>query len=457
MMLLPVLLLPLLLGLLFLLVLLRVPLRQSGPVEWGYGLLLGPIFATLVLRLMDAVGIAFSAPAFTLVTLAALIPATLAYRRVDSQQAGSSVADQAGNDIAGWAPKLLIAALAALALLHLFLATTEASQRPLFPWDATMHWATKARVWYHHAAMQPFVDNLEWLDIVDEPGVFTDHHPAYPPTIPLMQVWICLGFGRWSETAINWPWPLLMAAGGLMFFGQARAFGVSTVTAAAFTYGLLSLPLLNTHVALAGYADFPLGLCFLGAVLALLRSEHDRDMRYLILAACLAVMATQVKNEGFFWACTLLITLLYTRLPLRFALTISLGGMLFVAGLLLVIPDNLMVAGHSLETLRLTYHAGSLSALLGSIFGMGSWHIMPPLLIGLSLPLLYLARTDKIVHALAATLTGAAVLYVFLFTGTRFAYGAFNVTASGRIGLHLVPAFLFLAMLTWQRIADRCR
>ena len=351
----------------------------------------------------------------------------------------------------------MIAVLVALALLHLVLAATEAAQRPLFPFDATMHWATKARVWYDQGAMQPFVDNLEWLELFDEPGVFTDHHPDYPPTIPLMQVWICLGLGSWSETAINWPWPLLMAAGGLMFFGQARAFGASLVTATAFTYFLMSLPLLNTHVALAGYADFPLGLCYLGALLALLRSHRDRDAGYLLMAVLLAVMATQVKNEGFFWACTLLITLLYMRLPLRFALALSLGGMLVAGGLLLAIPDNLEVAGHTLETLRIFYRPGALSALLESTFTMGSWHLMAPLMIGLALPMLFLARSDNSLRPLAATLAGAAVLYVFLFTSTRFAYGAFKVTASGRIGLHLVPAFLFLAMLTWQQIADRYR
>ena len=55
---------------------------------------------------------------------------------------------------------------------------------------------------------------------------------------------------------------------GAAFYGHARAAGASPVTALAFTYMLLSMPLLNTHVALAGYADLLLGACYCAAIMA---------------------------------------------------------------------------------------------------------------------------------------------------------------------------------------------
>ena len=105
-----------------------------------------------------------------------------------------------------------------LLLLGLRLATLglEVLWRPLFPWDATMHWATKAKVWFEFKSMVPFVENPDWLN-TGGAGVFTDHHPTYPPTISLLQVWMNLATGRWDESLMNLPWLLCLIALGTAF------------------------------------------------------------------------------------------------------------------------------------------------------------------------------------------------------------------------------------------------
>jgi hypothetical protein len=135
-------------------------------------------------------------------------------------------------------PTLHQALFIGLALLIVLRITTlglEIIWRPLFPWDATMHWATKTRVWFEFKDIVPFVDNFEWLRSGDE-AVFTDRHPHYPQAIPLLQVWMNLALGRWDESLMNLPWLLCLVALGSAFFGMLRFSVVHRLLAMFGTY-----------------------------------------------------------------------------------------------------------------------------------------------------------------------------------------------------------------------------
>ena len=93
-------------------------------------------------------------------------------------------------------------------------------------------------------------------------------HPDCPITTPLLQTWVNVALGQWHDSLMNLPWLLIWISLGLIFYAQARSAAIGPAISIAATYMVLSLPYLNVHVALAGYADLLLALCFLAALAA---------------------------------------------------------------------------------------------------------------------------------------------------------------------------------------------
>ena len=228
---------------------------------------------------------------------------------------------------------------------------------------------------------------------------------------------------------------------------------MAVATALAFTYLLLSLPLLDAHVALAGYADLILACCYCAAVMALYNWCVRRQACQAILAATFALLCTQIKNEGFYWAVSLLPGLLVMKLSPRQLLALGLALAALLATALTLLPRDLMIAGHSLASLRLTFYSAAWPALLRQLFVFDNWHLLAYLLLGLLLVALPRGvLRDRPLRALLAALGGAVALYLVLFLGTKFAHGAIHYTASGRIALHLMPSLTFLAMLLFDAL-----
>ncbi len=99
----------------------------------------------------------------------------------------------------------------------------------------------------------PFVDPQRWL--ADASGsVYTVDAWKYPDTVPLLALWPTLAFGAWNETVANLPWLGAALALGLGFYGQARLWGVSPLTALIFTW-------LSVIAAAAGHPCRPGRLC----------------------------------------------------------------------------------------------------------------------------------------------------------------------------------------------------
>ncbi|MGL4566863.1 MAG: hypothetical protein ACRCVD_16325, partial [Halioglobus sp.] len=351
--------------------------------------------------------------------------------------------------------KVLLVLLVLLIVLRLVTLGLELVWRPLFPWDATMHWATKARVWFDSRSLFPFVENGQWLE-QGGAGVFTDHHPGYPVTTPLLQTWVSLALGRWDESLINLPW--LLCCLGLLaaFYGQARAAGSTVLTATVFTYMLLSMPLLGTHMALAGYADLFLGAVYCAAIMAFHNWSLGRGRGQAMVAIFFALCCPLVKNEGFFWLLTFIPGVIVVLLPVRRALTLLAAGVVVLALALLLVPQDLAVAGHSLAELDLRYRPGALAGIATSIWMQDNWHLLGYLLVVLT-PLLLVLRKSASgkLAGIAVTLLSATVLFLFLFLFTRYSMGAVRFTAVGRISLHLMPALVFFCLLLWNELVAR--
>src|SRR5207249_6930888 len=155
-----------------------------------------------------------------------------------------------------WAWMLLLAWLG----LRFASIAAEIMWRPLYPWDAWGQWATKARVWFELGRIVPFARADVWLS--GATAAYFDASPDNPSTVPLLQVWSCVALGRWDDSAMNWPWLAILAALVAAVYGALRGEGVAPLLALFGAYLLASLPLVDVHVALAGYADLPLGAVY---------------------------------------------------------------------------------------------------------------------------------------------------------------------------------------------------
>ena len=447
-------LLPLFVGAAIISLMLPSPLPGRKPLVCGNGLLLGLIAVPVVMRCLDVIGIPLLFTN-TSTCLAALVVIALVAPRLRGPGPLSDGVTAPAPPAISPGDRLLFGFFLLLILLRISTVGMELVSRPLFPWDATMHWATKAKVWFDAARMVPFVESRQWLELGGA-GVYTDHPPGSPATIPLLQAWVSSALGRWDESLINLPWLLCLIGLGAAFYGQARVAGVPALPAMAFTYMLLSMPLLDTHVALAGYADLFLGASYCAAIMALHNWSLTRDRGQAAVALVFALSCPLIKNEGFYWLLSFIPALVVVFLPMRRALQLLAAGLVLLVVVLIMIPSDFAVAGHSYNELLLRYRPGALSGIGYSIWMHDNWHLLGYLLVGLLvLALAQGTQTPAKLPFFAVALATALALFLVLFVFTRYSSGAIRFTAVGRISLHLMPGMMFLAMILYHGIRSR--
>ncbi|MEM6303024.1 MAG: hypothetical protein AAF749_14865, partial [Pseudomonadota bacterium] len=210
-----VLLTPLGAGVVLMLIAVNKSVKQIDASVLGYGIILGMLLATAVLRGMGVAKLALTSSGFLLASFVILLAVGAFYVTGLTPQTSHAEQESGSKDIplnASLFPKLVFLLMAALIAAHILVPAVEASYRPLYPWDAAMHWATKSKVWFETQSLKPFVSNSDWLRLPPDGIAYTDHHAKYPPTMPLLQVWICLAIGVWNSSAIAAPWLLFLLA-----------------------------------------------------------------------------------------------------------------------------------------------------------------------------------------------------------------------------------------------------
>ncbi|HPG94238.1 MAG TPA: hypothetical protein PLR28_06765 [Dokdonella sp.] len=335
----------------------------------------------------------------------------------------------------------------------------EALLRPTFPWDAWSAWAVKPKSWFllgHHV---PYESMQQWLapsaTEIRTAGVWN-----YPELLAWVQIWFASAAGGWNEPLINAAWTGVLGALGLASYGHWRVLGIRPGLAMLLTYGLLSLPLLDAHAALAGYADLWLAAVFGMAVLSWLRWLQRREAGQLLLALVFAGCMPLIKLEGAVWLLAFSVILVLNLLPRRWrwmlvavvgglaCIGIALGGFpLPVIGLGWVHMAWAKVDIPLLGTLDLYWRPVG-SEMLSVLFTLPNWHLL-----WYVLPLVVVLRRRVLVAERAAGLVGllllacASFLFVLFFFTDASAW-AENFTSSNRLILHLVPVvFSLLALL----------
>ena len=116
---------------------------------------------------------------------------------------------------------------------------------------------------------------------------------------------------RWSTSHGGSP----ASHSHLAVYGYCRGARYERLPALAVTWLVASLPMMNVHVALAGYADLWMSAYLTLGVLAGLRWFALRARRDALIAVALLVACVTIKNPGKVWLVVLVPGLVAALLP----------------------------------------------------------------------------------------------------------------------------------------------
>jgi hypothetical protein len=432
--------------------------RRPGRITMtlGYGVVLGMLgaaaCAVLSARSDTAHAWIHAAP---WLAFAAMLAAGIAlYRQYHAPPAVAGTEEK----VEYWKNIAVVAALASL-LWRGSIIGSEVLLRPTYPWDAWDAWAVKSKTWYllgHHA---PFVDIADWLrngaaDLYSGPAW------AYPSTLAWMQIWFASAAGGWIEQLVNLPWLALWAGMLLGHYGQWRALGLNATRAAVFVYVLGSLPLLASHVALAGYADLWIATLFGFSLLAWLRWQERGERDQLILALLCAGALPLLKLEGMVWCLCLLAAIGFGILSPRWRWRAAAIAAAVVILLILVGQAQMLFAAIGwvrsgsrvvdipvIGKLSLAWHGDAAIGIVHSLFTQSNWHLL-----WWCVPAILAWRWRALQESAALRLGGLLLLgclglLVFLFVFTDAAEWAESYTAVNRLIMHITPAVITLLAL----------
>ena len=288
----------------------RAVVNAPGEIAWhvGVGAFLGYWLVTCLMRLYALLGVPFGFIVIALPLLLIAVLATfIAWKRAPLQ---NPKANCPICPLSRWTRYFFFALLAWL-VLRFGLLFFEVSLRPLFPWEASIQWASKAHVFFGLKTIAPFGDGAAWLG----GHVYFDYAPNLPVTLPLLQAWMCVAIGEWNDVLMNLPWWSMLLALTLAVFGFMRSQGVGAFASLIAAWLVASLPLINTHVALAGLPDLPLAGAYTLAALSLARWAHAKQWRDLLSAALLALIAATLWSTAYLWLALLIPALVCILLP----------------------------------------------------------------------------------------------------------------------------------------------
>ena len=424
-------------------------LNDDGEIAFvfGCGWFVGELLLTLWMRVLAVAGVPFGVFAIGLPMAAVTgLAAWQAWRRFGKMpiaSAGSAFRGFLGTDLTGQRRLLWLAILGWLALRFALL-LVEVLRRPLYPWDAWTQWATKARVWYELRTMVPFVTASDWL-ASPAGNAYFDAAPHYPGTVPLTQVWSATLLGRWDDALINLPWWLTAVGFGLALYGFLRQQRMGPLVALIGAWLTLSLPILDAHVALAGYADLAMASYLTLAALTWLRYAGTRDSADLVLALVLSAACVVIKNPGKIWVLMLIpgiVAALAPRYGMKFAAACF--GVAAIVALVLT-RSGLTILGYHLQLdYDMPWHG-----LSEAYFTFANWHLLFYGAIAAAL-LGWRQLFTRELAPLTITIAAGVAFLMFGFAFTNARIWVEDQSTVNRATLHLAPLIVIWMLLTFR-------
>ena len=444
---------------------LLTPTQRPGTLAMilGYGHILGLLYSAVLMLAVDAIGIPLSFTPIIAVLSVTLVLGLLLlwYRPAPTTLPTSPVSTTPNNSLLLW---LLAIALGGLLLIRFTGFALEIVWRPLYPWDAWMNWAPKAKVWFEQRSLVEFVHFSEWLQQT-ELQHYTSGAWHYPPLVPMLQLWIALALERWDEALINLPWLSAGIALGLAFYGQLRLLGLNTPLAVIFTYLLLSVPMMGIHIVLAGYADIWLALLYLLASLALLRWLYEGERGQAVVAILLIAALPLTKIPGLVWLLAFIPALAVALLPIRWLLSLAaiglIGGVTWLLsggfsvdwpglGTIIVQPQRIYVP--NIIDDQPSYNPEVWAPLLHQLGAMASWHLLAYILPIAVLLALWRHPRDRGCWMLITLLITSLLFLALVFFFSHRSDWIIDATTTNRALLPIMPLGVLLLALAWRSV-----
>ncbi|MFV8819724.1 hypothetical protein [Haliea sp. E17] len=445
-------------------------LKRTQAWNWwlviGHGYLLGLFVTTLVLRGWATAGITlgFAGVAITL-SLLAVLGACAAWKLDDGRTQGTARHPIGGG---GW---LFCGFLLILLVWRYATILQEVLVLPLFPWDAWMNWAPKAIVWFHFKQFVNYVDPDTWLSAPANARDYTlgaYNAWEYPNGVPLIQLWSMLAIDTSDASVIYLPWVIVAIAMGCALYGHLRLAGIPRTGAMTGVYLLLSMPFVNVHSALAGYADLWVTVTFSCSVLAVIAWDETRQWQFAVIAILLTIFLAQLKVPGLIMAAIALAALVISLpriekrwLAVIFSAVVFLVSAIWYVGLdvtlpgigqLTLSPDAIQVpyfGSYSLE-----YHPVH-EAMAKTLFLMINWNILWYLLLPMAIIILLKPRliADNFLPSVALLTSLGFTAFVYYFTD-RYQF-AEDFTQVNRAVIYSTPLLIFLVVKILANVCSR--
>jgi len=345
-----------------------------------------------------------------------------------------------------------IALLLALLAWRGWIVFDDVLLHPTLPWDAWAVWLGKAKTWVLAGRIEPSVAYEAWIG---HPVAATRTGVAwmYPELIPWMAVWMAAGT-HWIEPLIGLLWFGLGVAVLMLHYGQWRALGVRSLAACAGVYVLGSIPLLDAHVALGGYADLWIAAVLSMGAHAWLRWSCLGERRQVGIVVIAMVLLPLLKLEGAVWSIILGLACLFGLLPRRLQarrFLIGAGALLLVvvACIALGLPW-IGVARRYLDTGRffdLGQIGASAASLAAALWAQWNWNL---LWFALPVALWWNRRRwlrSRMTRRLVAFVALPFVVMLGLFLFTSAARYAQSYSAVNRLLLQITPLLVSALVL----------
>ena len=426
------------------------------PGVLGAGYFLGMFGAVGILALMEAVwgGWHYGPTLMVLVVLAA------AGMWLSRGALGKTGADRLDPE-PGLTPWLRVALLVLIVLLAVRLGglLLEVLLRPVYAWDAWYAWSYRARAFFEHGGSDAMISRGALLRGEDE-----GYHGGgmrHPPLVSMLQLWMALALGRWHESLVNLPWFFAGLALGAAVFGYLRRLGAGLLLAVLGSYLVLSVPLLNVHMALGGYADLWVTGAFGIAALALVAGLEQRRWQDAFVLLPLIVALPLLKQAGMLFAAPLVLAALVGWLrPGSGLLLVALVGATIAA---LVWTTGIQFDLPGLG--RVIVEPGEVSLPRGGDFEWnpqwaefaqrlwldGSWHLLwwlLPLLLLLGIPRAWQEPGHRVLWVVTVAMV---VMTLVVYGATRQADYLMDGTGFSR---HILPLTPVIAAWTVLLVAD---
>ncbi len=335
--------------------------------------------------------------------------------------------------------------------LHFYYIVQQNQSLPLTPWDAWNGWIAKAKIWYYHGINESLVNRVNWL-VTD--GNFTNPTAHYPDALPLLYVFNSGLFG-WQETALNAIYPAMYVAFMLAFFGHLKQLTDDFFALIAVVI-LATVPFINVHFALSGYADIWVAAIL---VLILLNAQHFLSQPSIFVCfKIIALLLTLVmfKLESWVWLSIFVLTFgLCMVNPVKrkwlylLAVVISIVWYLFDGfsvnmpfGELVIAPNLIKIP--ALGSYGLAF-VNTTSAWLEALFLSKNWHFLWYTIPFVMVACLRVSNKNSVVLPGLYLLFTVFFLYV-LFYMTYASVFANDFTSSNRIVLHIVPSYVYFVI-----------